>query len=71
MLNLGELAAAAALRGPPRAREYGIGRLYRDSARLVGLVDDQGAANVGVVIDTGHRNLFGDPATALASSRII
>ena len=33
--------------------------------RLVGLMKDLDDANVGVVIDTGHRNLSGDPAAAL------
>lgn len=37
----------------------------RDPDRLVGLMDRLGAANVGVVIDVGHRNLVGDPVAAL------
>ena len=37
----------------------------REPERLVGLMEDLGAPNVGVVIDTGHRNLVGDPVEAL------
>jgi sugar phosphate isomerase/epimerase len=37
----------------------------REPERLVALMADLGSPNVGVVIDTGHRNLNGDPAAAL------
>ena len=37
----------------------------RKPERLVALTEDLGAPNVGVVIDTGHRNLVGEPAEAL------
>ena len=64
--NLGELAAYAAPKDVRLALENtGPSGYTGDPARLIGLMDDLGAANVGVVIDTGHRNLSGDPATAL------
>ena len=37
----------------------------REPERLVGLMQDLGVPNVGVVIDTGHRNMIGDPAATL------
>ena len=37
----------------------------REPARLVEMMTDLGAPNVGVVIDTGHRNIVGDPVEAL------
>jgi len=37
----------------------------REPERLVSLMAEINSANVGVVIDTGHRNLSGDPAAAL------
>ena len=41
----------------------------REPTRLVELMTDLGAPNVGVVIDTGHRNIGGDPVEALAGHR--
>ena len=45
----------------------------RDPERLVALMDDIRATNVGICIDTGHRNLCGDPVDALriAGSHLI
>jgi sugar phosphate isomerase/epimerase len=64
--NLGELAAYAAPLGVRFALEnMGLTGYTGDPSRLIGLMDDLGAANVGVVIDTGHRNLSGEPAAAL------
>ena len=64
--NLGELAAYAAPLGVRFALENtGPSGYTGDPSRLIGLMDDLGAANVGVVIDTGHRNLSGDPAATL------
>lgn len=37
----------------------------REPDRLVALMDEFDTPSVGVVIDTGHRNLSGDPAAAL------
>ncbi len=37
----------------------------RDPARLVALIEDLDVPNVGICIDTGHRNLVGDPVDAL------
>lgn len=39
----------------------------RDPARLVALIEDLDVPNVGICIDTGHRNLVGDPVAALRS----
>lgn len=64
--NLGNLAAHAEPRGVRFALENtGPTGYTGDPVRLVDLMRDLGAANVGVVIDTGHRNLSGDPAAAL------
>ena len=63
--NLKEVADYAAPHDVRLALEN-VGRGYtRQPARLVGLLRDLDAANVGAVIDTGHRNLGGDPAAAL------
>ena len=63
--NLGTLADYAADRGVRLALEN-TGRGYtREPERLVALVRDLGRGNVGVCIDTGHRNLAGDPVEAL------
>ena len=63
--NLWEVAGYAAPVGVRLALEN-IPRGYTgDPQRLVGLLEDLGAPNVGAVIDTGHRNLGGDPAAAL------
>ena len=64
--NLGEVAAYAAPAGVRLALENTGPRGYTgDPQRLVALLEDLGAPNVGAVIDTGHRNLGGDPAAAL------
>ena len=43
----------------------GRGGYTSEPGRLVALMEDIGASNVGVVIDSGHRNLSGDPPAAL------
>ena len=64
--NLGEVAEYAAPAGVRLALENTGPRGYTgDPQRLVALLEDLGAPNVGAVIDTGHRNLGGDPAGAL------
>ena len=64
--NLGEVAGYAAPAGVRLALENTGPRRYTgDPQRLVGLLEDLGAPNVDAVIDTGHRNLGGDPAEAL------
>ena len=64
--NLWEVAGHAAPVGVRLALENTGPRGYTgDPQRLVGLLEDLGAPNVGAVIDTGHRNLGGDPAAAL------
>ena len=63
--GVGAVAAYAAAKGVRLALEN-LGSGYtREPDRLVALMADIGADNVGVVIDTGHRNLSGDPANAL------
>ena len=63
--NLNTVAEYAAPREVSFAIENVPRGYTRDPARLVGLMDDLGAPNVGVVIDTGHRNIGGDPVEAL------
>ena len=63
--NLGEVAEYAAPRGVRIALENTPRGFTREPERLVGLMQDLGAPNVGVVIDTGHRNVIGDPAATL------
>lgn len=64
--GMGEVAEYAASAGVRLALENTGGNGYTgDPERLVALMQDLGAPNVGVVIDTGHRNLIGDPAAAL------
>lgn len=40
----------------------------REPERLVALMEDLDAPNVGICIDTGHRNLVGDPVAALLTA---
>ena len=64
--NLGEVAGYAAPAGVRLALENTGPRGYTgDPQRLVALLEDLGAPNAGAVIDSGHRNLSGDPAAAL------
>lgn len=63
--GVGAVAVYAQAKGVRLALEN-LGSGYtREPDRLVALMDDIGTDNVGVVIDTGHRNLSGDPAAAL------
>ena len=63
--NLGALADYAADKGVRLALEN-TGRGYtHEPGRLVALMRDLDRGNVGVCIDTGHRNLCGDPVEAL------
>ena len=63
--NLNIVAEYAAAREVSFALENVPRGYTRDPARLVELMTDLGAPNVGVVIDTGHRNIVGDPVEAL------
>ena len=63
--HLGMMASYAEPKGVRFALENTSRGYTRDPDRLVGLMDSLGAPNVGVVIDTGHRNLVGDPVAAL------
>ncbi len=64
--NMGDVAEYAAAAGVRLALEnVGRGGYTCEPERLLTLMADLGAPNVGVVLDTGHRNLVGDPAAAL------
>ena len=64
--NLWEVAGYAAPAGVRLALENtGPSGYTGDPRRLLALLEDLGAPNAGAVIDTGHRNLTGDPAAAL------
>ncbi len=63
--SLRELARHAAPKGVSFALENTSDGISRDPAGLVALVREVGEPNVGIVIDTGHRNLIGDVAMAL------
>ncbi len=63
--NLRELARYAAPKGVSFALENTTKGLSRDPSALEGLVTEVDEPNVGIVLDTGHRNLVGDVATAL------
>ena len=63
--NLNTVAEYAA----PRAVSFAVENVprgyTREPTRLVGLMNDLDAPNVGVVIDTGHQNIVGDPVETL------
>ena len=63
--NLHTVAEYAAAREVSFAIENTPRGYTREPTRLVELMTDLGAPNVGVVIDTGHRNIVGDPVEAL------
>jgi sugar phosphate isomerase/epimerase len=63
--SLGLLARESESHGVRFALENTGRGFTSDPERLAALVDEVGAANVGAVIDTGHRNLCGDPVDAL------
>ena len=63
--NLGEIAHYAESKNIRMALENTPRGYTRKPKRLVRLIEDLGALNVGICIDTGHRNLAGDPAEAL------
>ncbi len=63
--NLNTVADYAAAREVSFALENVPRGYTREPTRLVELMTDLGAPNVGVVIDTGHRNIVGDPVEAL------
>ncbi|MCZ6678045.1 MAG: sugar phosphate isomerase/epimerase, partial [Candidatus Poribacteria bacterium] len=63
--NLHTLAQYAAPREVSFALENTPRGYTREPTRLVQLITDLGAANVGICIDTGHRNIVGDPVEAL------
>ncbi len=63
--NLRTVAAYAAPKEVSFAVENTSGGYTREPTRLVQLITDIDAPNVGIVIDTGHRNMVGDPVEAL------
>ncbi|MEE2657372.1 MAG: sugar phosphate isomerase/epimerase family protein [Candidatus Latescibacterota bacterium] len=66
--HLDKLARYARPKGVRFALENTSRGYTCDPARLVGLMDQLGGSNVGVVIDTGHQNLAGDPVAALRTA---
>ncbi len=65
LANLKTLAAYAEPRNVRFALENTTRGYTREPGRLVKLMEELDASNVGIVIDTGHRNLVGDSAEAL------
>ena len=63
--NLGRIAEYGLPKGVSVALENTSSGYTREPRRLVELVEDVAAANVGICIDTGHRNLIDHPAEAL------
>ena len=63
--NLAEIAALGSDRGVRIAVENHGGGYFAPPQHLVDLVRELGVDNVGICIDTGHRNLCGDPADAI------
>lgn len=63
--NLEAITRYAAAREVRIAVENLTNGYFSDPAHLVALVEDVDLANIGICIDTGHRNLHGDVATAL------
>ena len=63
--NLNTVAEYAAPREVSFAVENVPRGYTREPVRLVELMTDLGAPNVGVVIDTGHQNIVGDPVETL------
>jgi sugar phosphate isomerase/epimerase len=66
--NLGIIASEAESSGVRLVLENTSRGYTRMPERLVGLMEDLGAPNVGVIIDTGHRNLVGDPVEMLRAA---
>ena len=71
--NLHTIAEYAAPKGVSLALENTSRGYTREPTRLVKLITDLGDPNVGICIDTGHRNIIGDPVEALriAGDRLI
>ena len=63
--NLGDVARYAAPKGVRIAVENTSGGYTSEPERLLALIRDLSEPNVGIVIDTGHRNRIGDPAAAI------
>jgi sugar phosphate isomerase/epimerase len=63
--NLEAIARYAAAQNIRIAVENLTSGYFSDLANLLALVEDVDAENLGICIDTGHRNLHGDPAQAL------
>jgi sugar phosphate isomerase/epimerase len=68
LMNLKDIAVYAEHRNIRIAVEnlgYGY---HRVPTRLVALVEELGQENIGLCIDTGHRNLSGNPAEAILTA---
>ncbi len=63
--NLEAIGRYAATRNVRVAVENLTSGYFSDPLNLLALVEDVDAENLGICIDTGHRNLHGDPAHAL------
>lgn len=66
--NLREIARYAESASVRLALENTSRGYTRHPERLVALMEDLDASNVGICIDTGHRNLVGDPVAALLTT---
>ncbi len=63
--NLEAISRYAATHNVRIAVENLTSGYFSDPLNLLALVEDVDAENLGICIDTGHRNLHGDPAQAL------
>lgn len=63
--NLAEICDYAGEHGVRIAIENLTNGYFSDPANLIAVVDEIAVDNLGICIDTGHRNMHGDPAEAL------
>ena len=63
--NLAKIAAYGSNQGVPIAVENHPNGYFQHPEHLVALLEEIETSNVGICIDTGHRNLCGDPAQAI------
>ena len=63
--NLAKIAAYGSNQGVPIAVENHPNGYFQHPEHLVALLEEIETGNVGICIDTGHRNLCGDPAQAI------
>ena len=65
LMNLKDIAVYAGHRNIRIAVENLVYGYHRVPTRLVALVEELGQENIGICIDTGHRNPSGNPAQAI------